>query len=125
MDVSAKSKRGTLRVSENVIIAISKNAALEVSGVSKISVKPFSLRKLLSSKVVDSDISVTMMDGVAKISMSIVVCKGYNVVSVCEQIQERVKSAVQSMTGVTVTKVNVSVADVNFSDAMNARERNK
>ena len=41
---------------------------------------------------------------------------GYNIVSVCEQIQERVKAAVQSMTGVTVSKVNVSVADVDFSD---------
>ncbi len=119
MDVSAKSRRGTLRVSENVIISISKNAALEVSGVAKIAAKPFSVRKLFSSKTDDSAISVAMLDGVAKISMSIVVCKGYNVVTVCEQIQERVKSAVQSMTGVTVSKVNVSVVDVIFSDVSN------
>lgn len=116
MDVSAKSKRGTLKVSENVIISITKNATMEVDGVSEIANRPFNVLKLFSSKIDNSQIDVTMMDGVAKISMSIIVLKGYNVVSVCEEIQERVKSAVQSMTGVTVSKVNISVIDVNFSD---------
>ena len=116
MEVSAKVKRGTLRVSENVIICISKNAAMEVNGVGAISVKPFSLKKFFSSKVDNSDVSVAMLDGVAKISMSIIVYNGYNVVSVCEQIQQRVKAAVQSMTGVTVSKVNVSVVNVNFAE---------
>lgn len=117
MDASSGRKKGTLRVSENVIISISKNAALEVNGVSRIFEKPFNIFKLFSSKIDSSAISVVMLDGVAKISMSIVVSNGYNVTSVCEQIQERVKSAVQSMTGVTVSKVNVSVVDVDFAES--------
>ena len=116
MEISEKAKKGTLKVSENVIISITKNAAMELSGVQGIAVKHFDLMKMFSSKIDNSEISVTMMDGVAKIAMSIVVKSGYNIVFVCEQIQERVKAAVQSMTGVTVSKVNVSVADVDFSD---------
>ncbi len=116
MEVSQRSKKGTLRVSENVIISIANNAAMEVVGVSKISTKPFNVLKLFSSKVSGNAIRVTMLDGVAKISMSIIVFSGYNVSSVCEQIQAKVKSAVQSMTGVTVSKVNVSVVDVDFSE---------
>ncbi len=116
MEVSQRSKKGTLRLSENVIISIANNAAMEVVGVSKISTKPFNVLKLFSSKVSGNAIRVTMLDGVAKISMSIIVFSGYNVSSVCEQIQAKVKSAVQSMTGVTVSKVNVSVVDVDFSE---------
>ncbi len=116
MEVSQRSKKGTLRVSENVIISIANNAAMEVVGVSKISTRPFNVLKLFSSKVSGNAIRVTMLDGVAKISMSIIVFSGYNVSSVCEQIQAKVKSAVQSMTGVTVSKVNVSVVDVDFSE---------
>lgn len=116
MEVSEKAKKGTLKVSENVIISITKNAAMEVNGVSGIAVKHFDILKMFSSRIDNSEISVTMLDGVAKISMSIVVKCGYNIVSVCEQIQERVKAAVQSMTGVTVSKVDVSVADVDFGD---------
>lgn len=116
MDVSARSKKGTLKVSENVIISITKNAAMEVDGVLKIADRPFNVRKLFSSKIDNSQIDVTMLDGVAKISISIVVSNGHNIVSVCEEIQEKVKSAVQSMTGVTVSKVNISVIDVSFGD---------
>ena len=109
-----KAKKGTLRVSQNVIITITKNAALEVEGVSRIAVRSLDIMKLFSSKLDNSLINIEMLDGVAKISLSIVVLSGYNVMSVCEQIQEKVKSAVQSMTGVTVSKVNVSVVDVDF-----------
>ena len=113
MDIE-KAKKGTLRVSQNVIITITKNAALEVEGVSRIAVRSLDIMKLFSSKHDKSLINIEMLDGVAKISLSIVVLSGYNVMSVCEQIQEKVKSAVQSMTGVTVSKVNVSVVDVDF-----------
>lgn len=113
MDIE-KAKKGTLRVSQNVIITITKNAALEVEGVSRIAVRSLDIMKLFSSKLDNSLINIEMLDGVAKISLSIVVLSGYNVMSVCEQIQEKVKSAVQSMTGVTVSKVNVSVVGVDF-----------
>lgn len=117
MEVTEKKRKGTLRVSENVIIQIAKNAALEVSGVSKISVRPFDILKMFSSKMDNTAIRVTMLDGVAKISISIIVYSGYNVTDVCTQIQDKVKAAVQSMTGVTVSKVNVSVVDVDFSES--------
>ena len=113
MDIE-KAKKGTLRVSQNVIITITKNAALEVKGVSRVAVRSLDIMRLYSSKLDNSLINIEMLDGVAKISLSIVVLSGYNVMSVCEQIQEKVKSAVQSMTGVTVSKVNVSVVDVDF-----------
>ncbi len=116
MEQSTRTKRGTLKVSENVIITITKNAASEVSGVAAIASKPFSVSSILRPKIDSSDVSVVMLDGVAKISMSIIAKSGYNIVSVCEQIQERVKAAVQTMTGVTVSKVNVSVVDVDFAE---------
>lgn len=116
MEQSTRTKRGTLKVSENVIITITKNAASEVSGVAAIASKPFSVSSILRLKIDTSDVSVVMLDGVAKISMSIIAKSGYNIVSVCEQIQERVKAAVQTMTGVTVSKVNVSVVDVDFAE---------
>lgn len=106
--------KGALKVSENVIVTIAKNAASEIDGVHKIATKGLSIKSLLQSSSDPSDIKVTMLDGVCKIAMSIVVKSGYNVVSVCERIQEKVKAAVQSMTGVTVSRVDVSVADVDF-----------
>ncbi len=120
MEQSTRTRKGTLKVSENVIVTIAKNATEEVSGVASIAIKPFSVSSLIRAKLDSSDISVTMLDGVAKISMSIIVKNGYNIVNTCEQIQERVKAAVQTMTGVTVSKVNVSVVDVDFTSQQDA-----
>lgn len=115
MEKAVYSKKGTLRVSENVIVTIVKNAASEIDGVKRIAAKPISIKSFLQSSSDPADIKVTVLDGVCRISLSIVARSGYNVVSVCEQIQEKVKAAVQSMTGVAVLKVNVSVVDVDFS----------
>lgn len=119
MEMNEKHKKGTMKVSENVIISITKNAAMEVSGVASIATKPFKITKLISNNVDNSCVEAVMLDGVARISISIIVHNGYNVTSICEQIQERVKAAVQSMTGVPVSKVNVSVVDVDFSNNKN------
>lgn len=114
MEKETYSKKGALKVSENVIVTIAKNAASEIDGVYKIATKTLNIKSLLQSSSDPSDIKVTMLDGVCAISMSIVAKSGFNIVSVCEQIQEKVKSAVQSMTGVTVSRVDVTVADVSF-----------
>lgn len=114
MEKTANQSKGSLKVSESVIVTIAKNAALEVDGVHKIATKSLSIKSFLQSSSDPSDIKVSMTEGVCMITMSIVAKSGCNVVNVCEQIQEKVKAAVQSMTGVTVSKVDVSVTDVNF-----------
>ncbi len=119
MEQSTRTRKGTLKVSENVIVTITKNTANEIPGVAAIATKPLSFNSIVRPKADSSDVSVVMLDGVAKISMSIVVKNGYNIVNTCEQIQERVKAAVQTMTGVTVSKVNISVVDVDFSSQQN------
>ncbi len=120
MENSQTGKKGTLRVSESVIVTIAKNAALEIDGVYKIPSKSFRIKSLLSSPSDPCDIRVSMTEGVCALSVPIVIKSGYNSVTVSEQIQERVKSAVQSMTGVTVAKVDVTVSDVYFDTSENA-----
>ena len=114
MEKTEYTKKGSLKVSESVIVTIAKNAALEIDGVSKISSKGLKIKKMLQSSADPSDIRVGMAEGVCRIGIGIIAKSGYNVINVCEQIQEKVKAAVQSMTGVTVAKGDVTVADVVF-----------
>ena len=115
MEKAVNSKKGTLKVSENVIVTIIKNTVSEIEGISKIAAKSLSIKSLLQGSTDQSDIKVSMLDGVCRISMSVIAKSGYNIVAVCEEAQEKVKAAVQSMTGVTVSKVDISVVDVNFA----------
>ncbi len=114
MEKTMNSKKGSLRVSENVIMTIVKNAVSEVEGVSRIANRTISIRSFLQSDTDQSDIRVTMLDGVCRIALTIIASSGYNIVNVCEQLQTKIKAAVQSMTGVTVSKVDITVDDVDF-----------
>lgn len=45
---------------------------------------------------------------------------GYKIPAVAEKVQKAVKESVQSMTGITVSRVNMVVAGVRFSEAAGA-----
>ena len=40
---------------------------------------------------------------------------GYNIPATSQKVQERVKNAIENMTGLTVTDVNIRIAGVNMS----------
>ena len=39
---------------------------------------------------------------------------GYNIPGTCSKVQERVKSAIENMTGLTVTDVDIRIASVDM-----------
>ena len=59
-----------------------------------------------------STILVQLTDDVAEITVNIMVRYGYKIPQLCEKVQENVKSSVQNMTCITVSKVNIVVTGV-------------
>lgn len=62
------------------------------------------------------NIRIGLVDDVLSVSIGIILCHGAKAVSVAEEIQDKVKSAVQNMLGLTVAKVNVTVCGVDLSE---------
>ena len=50
------------------------------------------------------------------VDLSLNIKYGYNIPEVSERVQERVKSAIENMTGLTVLDVNVKIAGVNMAE---------
>ncbi len=105
-----------LRVSADVISGIAATAAKEIGGVAAVSTKGRSLKHLIVADKHSEDIKVKFSDGVLEISVGIIVKAGTQVKKCADAVQNKVKQDVQDMTGITVSKVNVSVEDVVFSD---------
>lgn len=103
---------GSLQISTDVVAKIARQATLEVQGVHEVSAGRLGGRKLLSKVTQQKDIVVDMSDEVAEITVHIIVDFGCRIPTVCEQVQSSVKSAVQNMTSITVSKVNLVVAGV-------------
>ena len=116
--MEAKKNRtiGSIRVSDSVIVKIAEVAATEIEGVE---CSGQSLAPATKKAKMFGCVRVKLTDDSAAVSCDIVVREGFNAVSVAENVQKSIKSAIQSMTGFTVTKVDVNVAGIKFTEKGN------
>ena len=71
----------------------------------------------LGLKNLRAGVSVTVEeDHITAIDLALNINYGFSIVDVSREVQERVKNAVESMTGLEVSQVNVRVADVSMKD---------
>ena len=102
---------GSLQISTEVIAKIARCAALEVEGVAEVSCGTQSekLKDLLEASI-QPPVAVEMRDGTAELTLHLIMASGARIPAVAEKVQENVKSAVQNMTSVTVSRVNLVIA---------------
>ena len=103
---------GSLQISTEVLGKIARCAALEVAGVAEVSCgsQNRKVKDFLERANVQSPVTVEMRDGTAEITLHLVVAFGARIPSVAEKGQENVKTAVQNMTNVTVSRVDLVIA---------------
>ena len=99
-------------ISTSVIEKVAKLAALEIDGVADVSTGSSGVRGVFAKTNLPKPVEVNMYDGVAEIDVNIIVKYGCKVPSVCKNVQEAVKTNVQNMTDVAVSKVNIVVAGI-------------
>ena len=91
---------------------VAKLAALEIDGVAEVSTGSSGVKGVFAKTNLPKAVDVNMYDGVAEVDMHIIVKYGCKVPSVCKNVQEAVKTNIQNMTEVTVSKVNIIVAGI-------------
>jgi len=101
----------SLRVSEDVIADIIFNAAMEVDGVAAVAKGKRSPTYFVTKKKPSKDIKVALAGDVLDISVGVVLKSSAKAVTTAENVQNKIKSSVQNMLGLTVTKVNVTICD--------------
>lgn len=107
---------GSLKISGNAILRIAETAAAEVSGVALTEENKIAVPKGTApfSRFFAPPVKVRLSADAAVIDLSVIVLQGYRAYQVAQALQESVKSAVQNMTGIAVSKVNVKIAGVYF-----------
>ena len=102
---------GSLQIPTEVIAKIARCAALEVEGVAEVScgTQNKKLKDLLEASI-QPPVAVEMRDGTAELTLHLIMASGARIPAVAEKVQENVKSAVQNMTSVTVSRVNLVIA---------------
>ncbi len=114
MEANKAKAAGSVKVSVDVILKIAETAACEIEGVARVGqrlVTTGTKTRFLGA------VRARLYGETAAIKLEIMVMEGYNAVNVSESVQRSVKSAVQNMTGFTVTKVDVAVSGVKFRES--------
>lgn len=104
--VSRSDELGNIHISEEVLAAISAAAALEVEGVSSLT-NP-------SKKNTTKGVHIKLEEEKVVVTMSVLMSYGHTIPEVGRAVQEAVKNAIESMTGLEVAAVNISVGGIVF-----------
>lgn len=110
-----KTELGSIQIAPEVIEIIAGLAAVEVEGVAGMS-GGFAgdIAELLGRKNLAKGVKVEVGQREAAVDVSIQIQFGYRIPEVAASIQQNVKQAIQSMTGLDVVEVNVHIHGVQF-----------
>ncbi len=104
---------GKVQISNEVVASIAGLAALEVKGVqSTIGSITNEIAGKFGIRNFGKGVKAAIEGDVVTVDMNLNMSYGYNILKTCKQVQEKVKQAVESMTGLSVGNVNIHIAGV-------------
>ncbi len=117
MEEKNLNEMGNVKISEEVIGLLAEKAIKNIDGVVGLTSNVVeSLVAMVSRKTGVKGVSADIKNEIVNITLHTVISFGVRIPEVAWQIQENVKSVVESMTGLTVDKVNVCVDGVQFPE---------
>lgn len=109
---------GEVRVADEVVTIIAGLAATEVDGVSSmVGNIPNELVAKAGIKNLSKGVKVDVMDGIVTVDLNLNIKYGYKIPEVSRNVQERVCTAIENMTGLEVGTINVRIATVDMVEA--------
>ena len=112
---AGEEKTSSVKIADEVVGVIAGIAASEVDGVAAMSGGVVSgLGEMLGKKSFSKGVKVEVGERQTALDVYVVIDYGIRIPDVARRVQENVKRAVESMTGLEVVEVNVHVAGVSF-----------
>ena len=114
--VYEKEKLGEVQIADEVVAIIAGLAATEVDGVASMAGNITNeLVGKLGMKNLNRGVKISVDDDHVSVELSLNMKYGYSIPDVSEKVQERVRTAIETMTGLTVLEVNIKIAGVSMS----------
>ena len=108
---------GAVRIADSVGAIIAGLAATEVEGVASMAGNiTKELVAKLGMKNLSKGVRIDVLEDVVTVDLNLNIEYGYNILETSKTVQEKVKTAIENMTGLTVADVNVRIAGVNMDN---------
>ena len=110
-----KDKIGEVQIADEVVAIIAALAATEVEGVASMAGNITNeLVGKLGMRNLSKGVKIDVTEEHVCVDLSLYLKYGYNIPDVSAKVQDKVKTAIENMTGLTVLEVNIKIAGVNM-----------
>ena len=107
--------KGEIKIADEVVAIIAALAATEVEGVASMAGNITNeLIGKLGMKNLSKGVKVDVLEGIVTVSLALNLKYNYSIVEVSARVQEKVKNAIENMTGLEVADVNIHIASVDM-----------
>lgn len=111
--LKAGENTGVVQIADDVVAMIASLATTEVEGVSSMAGNITNeLMSKVGMKKLTKGVRVNVQNGIVNVDLALTMEYGYNIPATCQMVQNKVKAAIENMTGLTCTDVNIRIAGV-------------
>jgi uncharacterized alkaline shock family protein YloU len=104
---------GEVQIADDVVVLIAALAATEVRGVYALAGNVTNaMMSKTGRKNLSKGVKVDVSEGNVTVEMELVLDYGFNIPATCKKVQVKVKTAIENMTGLNCTDVNVRIDGV-------------
>ena len=113
-DYTQEMENGSIQISEDVVASVTGMAVLEVEGVCGLSSSiGTDIAEMLGMKTLSKGVRLSTTEtGALRIDCDVVSKFGQNIFELAKNVQDAVRSSLESVTGLNVAKVNVNVCGI-------------
>lgn len=120
---TTESDQGNVKISEDVVASIAAISASEIEGVSGLySSIGKDIAEFLGKKIYTKGVKITFNGNCVEVEIGISVKYGYNICEVAKKAQTAVASAIESMTGLHTTCVDIQIGNVTFENPKSSEQ---
>lgn len=106
---------GEVQIADEVVAVIAGLAATEVEGVASMAGNITNeLVAKLGWKNLSRGVKVSVEEKEVRVALALNMSYGYSIPKTAAKVQEKVKTAIESMTGLTVAEVKIAIAGVDI-----------
>ena len=105
---------GTVKIADDVVAMIAGIAATEVDVAAMAGNISHEFMSKVGVKNLKKGVKVDVIGKVVRVDLALIMEYGYNIPATGRKVQERVKNAIENMTGLEVSDVNIRIAGVNM-----------
>nr|WP_317358822.1 Asp23/Gls24 family envelope stress response protein [uncultured Tyzzerella sp.] len=112
--------KGIVQIADDVLVTIVHTATMEIDGVYSISSSLASeIIGKFGKKTASKGINILNEDNKLTININLSIKQNYKILDVAENVQNKVKTAIENMAGLQIDKININIVSIEIDKNKN------